>query len=60
MFIVVRRSNLILLVCIMLTSFYAFSLWLNRAEPAEEAIATFASPSSGRVIVIDAGHGALC
>jgi len=59
MFIVIRKSNIILLACITLISFYTFSLWLNRAEPAEEAIATFAASTSGRVIVIDAGHGGI-
>lgn len=63
MFLVLRKNNIILFVCIVLVSFFAFSLWLNRgdAEVApNEAVATFAVPTSGRIIVIDAGHGALC
>jgi len=63
MFLVLRKNNIILFACIVLVSFFTFSLWLNRANEEiipNEAVATFAAPTSGRVVVIDAGHGALC
>ena len=63
MFFVLRKNNIILFICIVLISFSTFSLWLNRADretASNEAIATFAAPTSGRIIIIDAGHGALC
>jgi len=58
MFIVFRKSNLILFSVIILVFGYTVSLWATRSD-AEEAVATFAVPASGRVIVIDAGHGGM-
>jgi len=60
MFVVLRKNNIILFICIVMVSFMTFSLWFNREErevESNEAIATFAVATSGRVIVIDAGHG---
>ena len=59
MFMVVRKSNLILLACIVLVFGFTVSLWFGNAteHSNDEAIAAFAVPTSGRVIVIDAGHG---
>jgi len=64
MFIVLRKSNLILALCVILVLGYSVSLWVTRGDSdfasgnaEEEAVATFATPASGRVIVIDAGHG---
>jgi len=56
MFIVLRKSNLILFSVIVLVFGYTVSLWATQGE-TEEVVATFAAPASGRVIVIDAGHG---
>jgi len=59
MFLVLRKNNIILFICVTLLVWGGTALWLNRAEEPDEAIAAFASPTSGAVIVIDAGHGAL-
>ena len=59
MFVVIRKSSVILMACIMLVFGYAVSLWVGGDE-LEAVVATFAAPTSGRIIVIDAGHGALC
>ena len=55
MFVVIRKSNLILAAAIILIFGYTVSLWFGGAE--HEIVPAFAVPTSGRVIVIDAGHG---
>ena len=60
MFMVLRKSNIILAVCIMLVFVYTALLWLGgggRNEAIEAVVPTFAAPTAGAVIVIDAGHG---
>ena len=48
---------MILLACLALIFSGAATLLFTRAEPNVDT--TFAAPTSGRVIVIDAGHGGM-
>ena len=59
MFMVIRKSNIILLACILLVFGYTVSLWAGNGaenEAVQAVVLTFAVPTSGAVIVIDAGH----
>lgn len=51
MILVVRRTNLLLVVLMCVLSYMTFNLYLDDSVP------TFSLPVSNRVVIIDAGHG---
>ena len=55
MFMVLRKNSIILFACVVLILSGAVTLMLTRNEP--EDLEAFALSASGRVVVIDAGHG---
>ena len=55
MFIVLRKNNIILFTCIVLITYFTCKILIRDRE--QTSVATFAIPTEGKVVVIDAGHG---
>ena len=53
--LILSRKRILLMLCMICLSLYAFSFKIAIKE--NETVQTVATPSSNKVIIVDAGHG---
>lgn len=53
--LILSRKRILLMICMICLSLYAFSFKIAIKE--NETVQTVATPSSNKVIIVDAGHG---